>query len=150
VDGAGNLYVADVGNSRVLEYDSPLTTDTVADRVFGQAGSFTTGDCNKGGVVSASTLCEGGWVSADIAGNLYVSDRANSRVVEYDAPVASPAVGGIAELPSLAGASPEEAGAPGNQSGWSAGGYGALAGGLAAGAVAIAAGGWYLRRRWLR
>jgi hypothetical protein len=59
-------------------------------------------------------------------------------------------VGGIAELPDLAGASPEEAGVPSDGSGWSAGDYAALAGGLAAAAIAIAAGGWYARRRWLR
>src|SRR6266545_639200 len=39
VDSAGNLYI--VNGHRVLEYDSPLTTDAVADRVFGQGGSFT-------------------------------------------------------------------------------------------------------------
>ena len=32
-----NLYVADYGNHRVLEYDTPMSTDTIADRVFGQA-----------------------------------------------------------------------------------------------------------------
>jgi C1A family cysteine protease len=59
------------------------------------------------------------------------------------------AVGGIAELPALAGASAEEAGAAAEGSGWSTGGYAALAGGLAAAAVAIAGGAWYTRRRWL-
>ena len=63
----------------------------------------------------------------------------------------SPApVGGIAELPDMAGASPEEAGAAGEGSGWPAGSYAALAGGLAAAAIAIAGGAWYARRRWLR
>src|SRR4030042_1000682 len=56
VDGAGNLYVADHLNNRVLESDSPLTTDPVADRVFGQASSFTSTTCNLGGV-SAGSLC---------------------------------------------------------------------------------------------
>ena len=45
VDGSGHLYVADTDNNRVLEYDTPLTKST-ADRVFGQGGSFTTGECN--------------------------------------------------------------------------------------------------------
>ncbi len=40
VDAAGNLYVADFGNNRVLEYDSPFTTDTQPDRVFGQERQF--------------------------------------------------------------------------------------------------------------
>ena len=62
---------------------------------------------------------------------------------------AAPPVGGIAELPVLAGTSDQQAGAPAEDSGWSAGGYAALAGGLAA-AIAIAGGAWYARRRWLR
>ncbi len=86
VDAAGNLYVADRFDNRVLEYDSPLTTDALADRVFGQGGDFTTGLCNKGGI-SASTLCfvDGVWV--DGASNLYVADSDNNRVLEYDKPV---------------------------------------------------------------
>src|SRR4029077_9082252 len=56
-DKNGNLYVADFGNSRILEYDTPLTAttivgsgDTSADQVWGQGGSFTTGTTNKGGI----------------------------------------------------------------------------------------------------
>jgi sugar lactone lactonase YvrE len=146
VDGRAHLYVADFNNNRVLEYDSPLTADTVADRVFGQP-DFTTSTCNyPDGGVSASSLCEPRGVAVDAAGNLYVADWNNNRVLEYDTPLGAP-VGGIAELPALAGASPEEAGAPGDESGWSAGGYAALTSGVAAAAVAIAAGAWYARRR---
>jgi len=86
VDGAGNLYVADEDNSRVLEFDSPFTTDTTADQVFGQGGSFTSGDCNHGGV-SATSLCRPKDVTLDGSGNLYVADQGNSRVLEYDAPL---------------------------------------------------------------
>jgi len=59
----------------------------------------------------------------------------------------APPVGGIAELPAIGGASPEEAGAPAEGSAWSAGGYAALAGGLAAVALFIAVGGLYARKR---
>jgi hypothetical protein len=61
-----------------------------------------------------------------------------------------PPVGGIAELPDVAGPSPEEAGTPAGGSGWSAGSYAALAGGLAAALLTISAGAWYARRRWVR
>ncbi len=88
VDGAGNLYVADTSNSRVLEYDTPLVSDTTADRVFGQAGSFTTATCNSGGV-SATSLCSPRNVAVDGAGNLYVADAGANRVLEYDTPLAS-------------------------------------------------------------
>jgi len=60
------------------------------------------------------------------------------------------AVGGIAELPAVAGTSRGEAGTRTGGSGWSAGNYAALAGGLAAAAVVIAVGSWYGGRRWLR
>ena len=52
----GNLYVADDGNNRVLEYDTPVADDTTADLVFGQGGSFTSNTTNNGGV-SADSLC---------------------------------------------------------------------------------------------
>ena len=67
-------------------------------------------------------------------------------------PTATPtraAVGGIAEVPPLAGASDEEARAPADGSGWSSGGHAAAAGGLAAAAI-VAVGAWYARRRWAR
>jgi YVTN family beta-propeller protein len=67
-----------------------------------------------------------------------------------DACESSAAVGGIAELPDLAGSSTGEAGVPpAGESDWSAGSYAALAGGLAA-AVLIVAGAWYARRRRAR
>jgi len=59
-------------------------------------------------------------------------------------------VGGIAELPAVAGTSAEEAGVPAEGSGWSAGAYAGLAVGLAATVLATIAGAWHVRRRWLR
>jgi len=88
VDGTGNLYVADPVNNRVLEYDNPFTTDTQADRVFGQVGSFTSSACDSGGI-SANSLCAPNGVAVDRAGRLYISDTANSRVLGYVAPLAT-------------------------------------------------------------
>jgi sugar lactone lactonase YvrE len=85
VDAAGHLYVSDPSNHRVLEYDSPLTSD-VADKVFGQGGSFTSGTCNLGGT-SASSFCWPRGVAVDMAGRLYVVDQDNSRVLEYENPL---------------------------------------------------------------
>jgi hypothetical protein len=87
VDGAGNLYVVDQGNNRVLEYNQPFITDTIPDMVFGQGGSFTTTGCNKGGKITASTLCDPIGVAADQPGNVYIADSSNSRVLEYDTPL---------------------------------------------------------------
>ena len=86
VDGAGNLYVSDTGNNRILEFDSPFTTDTVADRVFGQQGSFTTGQRNKGGVSAGSLYLPMG-LAVDRQGNLYAADSNNYRVLRYDQPL---------------------------------------------------------------
>jgi len=90
-----------------------------------------------------------------------IYDATNAHVADCDgvndyatkvccAAGAAPPVGGIAELPNIGAASPEEAGTPAEGSGWSAGGYAALAGGLAAAALLITAGTWYARRRWVR
>jgi len=85
VDSNGNLYISDWGNSRVLEYNSPFTTDTAADRVFGQGGRFTTNDCR----VTAASLCGPIGIAVDKSGHLYVADLGNNRVLEYNAPLSS-------------------------------------------------------------
>jgi sugar lactone lactonase YvrE len=87
VDRHGNVWVADVYNNRVLEYDNPLATDAVADRVFGQP-DFTSNTPNNGGI-GASTLYSPASVVVDGAGNLWVGDNGNLRVLEYDTPLAS-------------------------------------------------------------
>ena len=94
VDAIGNVYIVDAPNSRVLEYDSPLTTDTVADRVFGQGGSFTTNNCNMVGYggLSPNTLCTPYGVAVDADGNVYISDAGNNRLVEYDSPLTTDTV----------------------------------------------------------
>jgi hypothetical protein len=82
--------VADTGNSRVLEYDAPLTSNTTADRVFGQNGSFFTALPNNGGL-SADSLDRPNSVALDAQDNLYAADFNNQRVMEYDVPVPHPA-----------------------------------------------------------
>jgi len=82
VDTAGNVHVADLLNNRVLEYHTPLTTDTVADVVLGQP-NFTSNTANNGGV-SASSLHGPHGVAVDTAGNVYVADLYNNRVLVYD------------------------------------------------------------------
>jgi hypothetical protein len=47
LDSAGNLYVPDFDNHRVLRYNSPFTSNGVADYVWGQA-NFTDNTCNRG------------------------------------------------------------------------------------------------------
>src|SRR5262249_9069562 len=91
VDSGGALYVVDQGNSRVVLFKSPLTTDHVADKVFGQNGDFSTTLCNKrNGTVSGvtnNTLCQPVAAAVDENDNLYIADRSDNRVTEYNAPV---------------------------------------------------------------
>ena len=87
VDSLGNLFVADTSNHRVLEYNAPLSSDTIADHVFGQA-DFSSNTPNNGGVSAVSLYYPYG-MALDSAGNLYVADFGNNRVLEYNAPLAS-------------------------------------------------------------
>jgi len=90
VDQKGNLYVADSGNNRVLVYNTPFDAssgepgagDATADFVYGQGGGFTTRSCNPSGA-NATTLCNPSAVAVDGAGDIYIADAGNSRVLEF-------------------------------------------------------------------
>ena len=93
LDSSGNLYVADTNNNRVLEYYTPLTAtavagsgDTTVDVVLGQPTLTTNpSPCNNPAIggLSANSLCFPEGVALDSAGNLYVADTNNSRVLLY-------------------------------------------------------------------
>ncbi|MDD5198593.1 MAG: NHL repeat-containing protein [Terrimicrobiaceae bacterium] len=80
IDGNGTLWVAD-GNNRVVGYlvASSLSNNPPADRVLGQA-TFTTAAPG----LTASTLKTPSGAWADSAGNLWVADGGNHRVLRYD------------------------------------------------------------------
>ncbi len=91
VDAAGNLYVADFWNHRVLKYDDPFNTDGVADDFWGQT-NYSMNDCNKGmNSPDATSLCfrwgySNNWtagVDVDASGNLWVVDSGNNRVLRF-------------------------------------------------------------------
>jgi sugar lactone lactonase YvrE len=87
LDGQGRLYVADTNNNRVLEYDTPLSGDTTADRVFGQPDFNHNNDNHSS--PNATGLDNPFGVALDGQGRLFVPDTNNNRVLEYDAPLAS-------------------------------------------------------------
>ena len=97
LDAAGNLFVADTGNSRLLEIDTPLVGTQNATRVFGQAGDFTVSGCNRGAQTpTASTLCAPAGLMLDLFGDLWVADVNNDRVLEYVAPFSADSAAAIA------------------------------------------------------
>lgn len=88
VDPAGNLYVADTGNNRVLEYNAPFINDRGANRVFGQGGRFDARTGNHGGISAASLYAPFG-VAVDPGAHLYVADFGNNRVLVFEQPLKS-------------------------------------------------------------
>src|SRR5206468_9543438 len=72
LDSTGKLYIADSTNNRVLEYDSPLTSQS-ANIVFGQGDDLTTNNCNKSAVPAEGRLCAPTAVVIDAAGNVYIA-----------------------------------------------------------------------------
>lgn len=80
-DTAGNLWVADANDNRVLGFKPPFSNGMAAAVVLGQP-DFTT---NTGGT-TASTMSEPNSVAADASGNIYVSDASNNRVLVFKPP----------------------------------------------------------------
>ncbi len=107
VDGAENLFVADTDNNRVLRFDTPLTSDLVADGVYGQNGSFTTNQPSTARTTaqpqsgpSQGNLNQPVAVGLDANGDLFVVDTGNNRVLAFRS-VGSPRVNKKRYLPTL-------------------------------------------------
>jgi uncharacterized protein (TIGR03437 family) len=94
VDAAGNLWVADTGNNRVLRFAAAnLNTPApvAADTVIGQK-DFVSVAANANGSTSANGFDLPLGMTFDPAGNLYVADFRNARVLRFAAPLAQGAV----------------------------------------------------------
>jgi uncharacterized protein (TIGR03437 family) len=76
-DAAGNLYVADTGNSRIRKIAPDLSVRTIA----GWGGAGFSGDGKA--AVNAQLSAPAG-VAVDAAGNVYVADTGNHRVRRID------------------------------------------------------------------
>jgi sugar lactone lactonase YvrE len=79
VDASSGIWIADSLQHRILYFAND--GDTVADRVLGQAGSFTTGAVNANGGPGPETFSLPQGLALDAAGQLYVSDTGNNRVL---------------------------------------------------------------------
>jgi uncharacterized protein (TIGR03437 family) len=96
VDTAGNLYIVDSGNNRILRFPKPFSQqgDQLPDLVIGQP-SFNTNGPNQGGISAATLLLSltsnnatttyQAYIAFDASGNLWVADAGNNRVLRYNA-----------------------------------------------------------------
>ena len=80
-DASGNLWVTDLENNRVLEFEPPFANGMAASLVIGQ-----TDFVSYGGGTTASAFAGPFGVAFDSAGNLWVADEGNSRVLQFTPP----------------------------------------------------------------
>src|SRR5712692_7888633 len=87
----GNLFVADLGNNRVLRFPKPFANPSRVepDAVYGQP-DFNTRAANSSGI-TASTMNGPRGMAFDHSGNLWVADSGNHRILRYPASALSTA-----------------------------------------------------------
>lgn len=86
----GDLFVADSGNNRVLEYTAGAGTGASAIRVYGQPSMSTS---TKPSQVSAQTLSSPQGIAVDQGSNLYVADTGANRVLIFPNTQSAPVTG---------------------------------------------------------
>jgi len=74
VDPAGNIYIADYGNSRIRKVTA-LNHD-----ISTIAGDATVGFSGDGGAATAAALDIPPALALDPVGNIYIGDRGNNRI----------------------------------------------------------------------
>ncbi|HEV7676236.1 MAG TPA: NHL repeat-containing protein [Candidatus Angelobacter sp.] len=88
-DSSGDLWVADFEYHRVLEFKPPFSNGMAAVLAIGQM-DLNSGAPNQGGAgpTDTSLLAPAG-LAFDPAGNLWIVDRGNCRVLEFEPPFAT-------------------------------------------------------------
>ena len=77
VDGAGNVYIADLNNNRIRKVDTAGVITTFA-------GTGTAGFTGDTGQATAARINTAYGVAVDSAGNVYIADTGNNRVRKVD------------------------------------------------------------------
>lgn len=95
IDSNGNLWIADSSNERVLEYLPPFSTGmpAVIELGFpsgvGMTAPVAATNCNAAASASPGSLCAPMALALDMAGDLWVTDTGNNRVLEFMPPFSS-------------------------------------------------------------
>ncbi len=84
LDSSNNLWVADEGDQRVLEFKAPISNNESASLVLGQTNFVS----NSTGT-NQSTFDTPDYLAFDHSGNLWVTDSSNRRVLEFTMPFSS-------------------------------------------------------------
>ncbi len=82
---AQHLAIADAEDNRILIFNTPFTTDENASVVLGQP-DFTQQQPNQGSGPADNTVSFPRGLAMDAAGNLYVADSGNCRVLQFRPP----------------------------------------------------------------
>jgi len=77
VDGAGNLFIADLGNNRIRKVDTNGIISTVA-------GNGTVGYSGDGSLATNAALADPYGVAVDGTGHLFIADLGNNRIRKVD------------------------------------------------------------------
>src|SRR5712692_1692628 len=109
----GNLFVADLGNNRVIRFPKPFANPSRVepDAVYGQP-DFNTRAANSSGITGRSMNGPRG-VAFDTQGDLWVADTGNNRILRFPASVlntSNPAADLALGQPDLQSASPDAGG----------------------------------------
>lgn len=80
-DKSENLWIVDTGFNRLLEFSPPFTNGEKATLVIGQSDFVSTNP-----TLSATGLDQPYGMTFDNAGNMWVADTNNNRIVEFKAP----------------------------------------------------------------
>jgi hypothetical protein len=84
VDGSGNLFIADTGNSAIRKVTGLNTSSTTMTTVAGTLGTgCTIQPCGDGGAATSAKLNNPNDVTVDASNNLFIADTNNNRIRKF-------------------------------------------------------------------
>ena len=84
VDGSGNLFIADTGNSAIRKVTGVNTSSTTMSTVAGTLGTgCTIQPCGDGGAATSAKLNNPNDVTVDASNNIFIADTNNNRIRKF-------------------------------------------------------------------